>query len=400
MSANGSSAGLPDDGLLERVLDVVERLREDDRAAVDRRVGIRIRRKHREPVQRQVDLHRAAAGAPAADVVDEPGRQLCRVHQAQERDLGVRGRDDHWRVDRFTAGQLHPRDPAVLGADARDLRSGPDLGPERPGRPGQRPADRAHAAAREPPGGLADVVVQHHVRGPRRPRAGPRADHAGHGQQAQQRVALEVPVEQVRDAAREQPDHVDRAAFADAPKLEQQPRLPHQFQRSAGPEARWDLVQERPEHLAELGQVPIVPGVRVGVARGELGDLGVPLLRVVGQPQVPPVGPRREVGSLRVHVVPLLVEPQVAHEVWRHQRDHVGQRRHRVVRPERVLADRRAAYHVPPLAHHRRQPRAGQVGRRDQSVVPAAHHHDIRVLRHRQPSFRRSSPSTVRDPGE
>ena len=279
-----------------------------------------------------------------------------------------------------------------VGADLRHLGVGPDLRAEHPGGPGQRARHPAHAAAREAPGarrplGLADVVVQHHVRGPGRPRPGPGADHPGHRQQAEHRVAGEVPLEQVGDAAGEQPRHVHRAAFVDAAQAGEQPRLPQQVLRPPRPEPRRDLVQQRAEHPPDAGQVLLVPGIRVGVRGGEPGDLGVPLRRVVRQPQVAAVGPGREVGSLRVHPVSVLLQAQVADQVRRQQRDDIRQRGHGVVGTERVLADCRPAGDAAPLAHHRGQPGPGQVGRRDQPVVPAAHHHDIRVSGHRPPFF-------------
>ena len=168
-------------------------------------------------------------------------------------------------------------------------------------------------------------------------------------------------------------------------QLGQQPRLPQQVRRALRPEPRRDLVQQRPEHPPETGQVRLIRDVSVGVTRRELGDLGPPPGRVVRQPQVPSVPPRREVGPLRVHVVAVLVQPQVAHQVRWQQRDHVGQRRDRKVWSERMLTDSGPARYVAALAHDGIQPGAGQVRRRDQPVVPAADHHDIRVSRHRQP---------------
>ena len=64
-------------------------------------------------------------------------------------------------------------------------------------------------------------------------------------------------------------------------RLAQQPRLPQQVLRPPRAEPGRDLVQQRAEHLADAGQVPLVPGIGVGVRGGELGDLGVPLRRVV-----------------------------------------------------------------------------------------------------------------------
>ena len=166
--------------------------------------------------------------------------------------------------------QRHPGHPAVLGADLRDLGVGPDLRPEHPGGPGQRPGHAAHAAAREAPGarrpfGLADVMVQHHVRGPGRPRPGPGADHPGHRQQAEHRVALEVPLEQVGDAAGEQPRHVDRAAFVDAAQAGAAAAPAAAGPAAAATRAAAGSGAAAGRAPADAGQVLLVPGIRVGV---------------------------------------------------------------------------------------------------------------------------------------
>ena len=84
-------------------------------------------------------------------------------------------------------------------------------------------------------------------------------------------------------------------------------------------------MQQRPQQPADLLQVRLVAVVGVRVRGGVLGDLGVPRGRVVGQPQVPPVRPWREVRPLRVDVVPVPLQPQVADEVGGQQGHHVRQ---------------------------------------------------------------------------
>ena len=158
-------------------------------------------------------------------------------------------------------------------------------------------------------------------------------------------------------------------------------------------------MQQRLQHPRHTGQVRLVRTVSFSVPGGELRDLGVPLGRVIRQPQVPSVLPRREVGTLRVDLVAVLLQAQVAHQVRRQQGNHVGQRRHRVVRAERMLADRRPARHIAPLADHRLQAGPRQVRRRDQAVVPAADHYRVRACRHRDPFPRNLLPQTVRDLG-
>src|SRR5262249_38608649 len=90
-----------------------------------------------------------------------------------------------------------------------------------------------------------------------------------------------------------------------------------------------------PGIAAILGHPGLVAVVVVGVTAGELRDLGVPLPGIGGQSQIPSVGARREVGTLRVHVVAVPVKAQVTDEIDRQQGNNVGQRRDRVVRAER-----------------------------------------------------------------
>ena len=114
-------------------------------------------------------------------------------------------------------------------------------------------APRADGRYLSLPAGLADVVVQHHVGGPGGPRAGPGSDHSRDGQQALHGRALEVPLQQVGDAAGEQPRHVHRAALVDPAQAAEQPRLPQQVLRPSRPEPRRDLVQQRAEYPPDAG---------------------------------------------------------------------------------------------------------------------------------------------------
>ena len=113
MSANGSAEGRPATASWNAV-SMSSRLSASTIVpAVHLRVELGMAGEHRQPGQRQIDLHGAAAGLPAADVLDEIGRQHRRVEQPQERDLRVRGGDDGRRVDVLAAGQRHPGDPAI-----------------------------------------------------------------------------------------------------------------------------------------------------------------------------------------------------------------------------------------------------------------------------------------------
>ena len=305
------------DRLLEGVLDVIEAFRQHDRPAVDLRIRIGVAGEHGQPAQRQVDLHRAAAGLPAADVGQEAGGQHRRVEQPQERYLRVRRGDHDGGVHLLAAGQRHPGRPAAADPDRADIRPGTDLGAERARRRGQRVADAAHPAAREPPRArlpvdIADVMVQHHVRRAAGPWAGPGADHAGDGQQPAQGVALEVALDQVGDAAGEQPGDVDRAAGVELAQVPQQQPLAPQVAGQPRPEPRRDLPQHRPQDRADAGQVRLIPVVGGGVAGGEFRDLVAALRRVVRQPQIAAVRARGKIRALRENVVTVAGQPQIA----------------------------------------------------------------------------------------
>jgi hypothetical protein len=97
----------------------------------------------------------------------------------------------------------------------------------------------------------------------------------------------------------------------------------------------------------------------------------------------------------------LEVEPELLHDLRRQQADQVRVARQPGLDPgERLLAHRRAADVVEPLEHQRAQAGAGQVGGRDQPVVPAADDHRVVPLRlcaHAdEATGRRSLPSAPR----
>ncbi len=109
---------------------------------------------------------------------------------------------------------------------------------------------------------------------------------------------------------------------------------------SSGPEDRGQPVQ------------PVVPAVDgSGVLGAELGDLLAAGGLVVGQLQVPAVLARCEVRALRVHVVAVADQVEVAHQRRRQQRHDVREARQRVVGPEGLLADGGAADDVATFEH-------------------------------------------------
>ena len=105
-----------------------------------------------------------------------------------------------------------------------------------------------------------------------------------------------------------------------------------------------------------------------------------------GQLEVAAVDARREVRALRVDVVAVPDEVEVAHQRGRQPGDDVRQARHGEVGAERLLADGGAADDVPALEHEGPQALAGEVGRGDQAVVPAADDDDVVVLGHARTS--------------
>ena len=236
------------DRVLERAFDVVERFGEHDRAAVHLGVEARacaVNSGSRSTAtltftvplrvfQRSMRSTKSVGSSRALDLFEE-------------RDLRVRRRDDDVGAQLLARLERHAAHAAVAHVDARDRRVGAhgravrDRGASR-----SACADAAHAAFGEAPrselavADVADLVVRHHVRGARRARPGPRADHAAHREHALHLRRREALVEQVGDAHREQARDV-----ADAADVEpaQRPRERAWSARSRGrrePDARRD----------------------------------------------------------------------------------------------------------------------------------------------------------------
>ena len=190
MSANGVAAGSARDRVLERAFDVVERVGEDDGAAVHLGIEAGPGAELRQLVDRDVDLHRAAARLPLRDRGDEVVGELGSVDLVEERDLRMRRGDDDVGAQLFARVEHDTARASVLHIDARDARVGAHRRAERLGRVAQRARHAAHAAAREAPvahlavADVTDLVMRHHVRGARRTRPGPRADDAAHREHA------------------------------------------------------------------------------------------------------------------------------------------------------------------------------------------------------------------------
>ena len=141
MSAKGSAAARPADRVLERALDVVERLGEHDRAAVHLGIEAGLGGELGQPVDRDVDLHGAAAGLPALDRVDEVVGQLGAVDLVEERDLRVRRRDHD--VGAQLLARLERHAAHATGRARRCARPARRCGPSRRSRAPRRAARRS-----------------------------------------------------------------------------------------------------------------------------------------------------------------------------------------------------------------------------------------------------------------
>ncbi len=162
---------------------------------------------------------------------------------------------------------------------------------------------------------VADLVVGHHERGARRARAGPRADDPAHREHTEHLRRLEVVLEQVGDAHREEPGDVRCATDAEAPQPPGQRSLGGEIgrtpaaNRAAGPPmSSGPSTAARPSSQASHASI-------ASASRAEnLLDLGATPCVVARQLQRATVGVGDEVGALRVHVVAVAVELEVAHE--------------------------------------------------------------------------------------
>ncbi len=174
-----------------------------------------------QPVQREVDLHRAGPRSPVLDVVDELVGQVVPVDLVQEGDLRVARRDDEVGGDLLTVLEHHSGGPAVRHRDLRDAGVHANLGTERLGgsaagvRDGTHPSDRLSPGRHLAAGLVADGVVHEHVGGTGAHRAGPGADDAVDGLRAQDHRVLEPAGEQVGRAHREEPGDVGDRALVD-----------------------------------------------------------------------------------------------------------------------------------------------------------------------------------------
>ena len=318
--------------VLERLLRVVRGEAQLDRTGVqilELLSGLRL--EVGQLADRDVDLDDAAPRLPALDVPHEVGGQLVTVDHLEERDLRMDAGDQHGRAQLVAVVEDDTDRAPIPDEDLLDSGSRTDLATERLGGRADRGADATHPALLEPPGpevpvaDIPDRVMQHHVGGARLVGPGPGPDHAVHREHALDRVGFEPVVEQIADAHREQPGHVTDAPLAELPHL---PGCLDSRQHVHGmhrPDVRGDVQHQRTHDVGHALEpcLPLRHGVRVPLR--ELGDRVVGPLRIVrvdGDRAAVRVG--LEVGPERRHVVPELLQPELADDRGGHQRHDVG----------------------------------------------------------------------------
>ena len=331
MSANGSARGAARDRVLERALDVVERLGEHDRAAVHLGVEAGLGGELGQPVDGDVHLHRAAARSSSARCRSTKSAGSSRAVDAlQERDLRVR-RGDHDvgaaapRPTRASTTPVAGPSRTSMRATAASVRTvdAERRAPRRaapavtaPMPPSGKPHEPSWPSPTSPILWCAITYAVPGERGPAQVPMTPLTDehavHRGDSKYSSSRSAMLIVNSRVTSAA----------PRASTPAQRRSERRPGRAGRRA---ARAELaagssVSSGPSTSARPSE-PGVPAVdRVGVRRRELarsarGARAV----VVGQLQVAAVRTGREVRALRVHLVAVAVELEVAHDRRRHQ---------------------------------------------------------------------------------
>ena len=254
-------------GVLEGPLDELHGRRHLDRAGVV--LGLAVARVGGEAgssVEREVDLHDAAARAPALDVADEVVGQVRGARRARgTRACGCRLVTTTGARSSSPSVEHGALDPAV--ADQQRARRGASVRTSAPN-DSARPADRRRTTAPMPPSGKPQLpswpsptspiewcAMTYAVPGSYGP--GPGADHAVDRQRALDLRRLEPVVEQVGDAHRHQPGHVGDRAHVEAAVAPGQPG-----QRRPGRRARASRSSAAPSAAAGRARRPARPARR------------------------------------------------------------------------------------------------------------------------------------------
>ena len=249
------------------------------------------RREDRQPVEGEVHLGRDAAEPHPLDAVDQLAGQLVGLDQLEEGAPRVEGGDDYRGTELGAVLEHHAAAAALLGEHRGDRGGEADLGAERRGGAGEHLGEAAVAALVERPRAEVAVVLAHLVEEQDEPGAGRhrpdlRADDAGAGVEALDRVVLEVVVEPVGGAAGEQSYDVVHHLALDAAEVVEQPLRVGLVLGVLAEHVRRRVVEQRPDRLADPVEVVVVAVVGVRVVRGVAPDLLHVLGVVVAEPQV------------------------------------------------------------------------------------------------------------------
>ena len=294
---------------------------------------------------------------------------------------------DHLRAQFVPVGKGHPGCPPVPHQHPCDRSARADLGPRLAGRGRDRLRHGSGAALREAPRpevpvDLPHVVVEQHVRGPRRTRPEEGADDPARGQRGLQHVGLEPLLEEVGRAHGHQlGEKVELVGLQAQEVASEAKHAGHVAGSEAGGVGRDDVeeVLHGARHVEERAAVVVVG---LGVADREAGDLA-PGAVVVGV-AVEAVAVRQGgEGALEGQDrEPVAGQIQLADDVGAHQAYHV--REDAVLEAgEDLLGDGGAADERTCLEHAHVEAGAREVGGVDQAVVAAADDDDVVSPGHR-----------------
>jgi hypothetical protein len=236
-------------------------------------------------VEREVHFARAAAQLVALDLCCELAVQVLLAHEAHEGAPRVEPRHhracaDLVAVVEHDAGRAPPRHAQVA-----HRRLGQDLGAEAARRRGDRLADAAGAAFREPPRAkravdLAHVMVEQHVGGAGRAHAQEGADDAAHRHRRHQRLALEPLLEEIHRTHRHE---LEVQVAQIGLEIAHEASHPQQLQELARIE-RGGIGRRLVDHVLgearQLAHRQAELGIDVGVARAQRGDLAMGAVRI------------------------------------------------------------------------------------------------------------------------
>ena len=289
-------------GVVPGPLDLLDALVEHELAEHPRPVlGALEARELRRLPQHAIDLHDRRARPVGAHLVGQLGRQVAIADQVEQGRARVAGREHDVRVELLAALELHARRAAAAHPDLLHHGLGADLGARRARARGDRLADRAHAAAHDPPAAahardLADHVVHQHVGRAGCLGAGPGADHARAAQRGERLFVREPLAQVVRHRQRHQIGQRRQAAIR-GPAAQAGARPIGDIARSADAGGR-RAQEQRAQHRRKVVERALVVRVGMCVGRRMGGELRGEALVVHPLEQVALVAPRVEHGRI------------------------------------------------------------------------------------------------------